>query len=44
MWLTKTRLKSVRYKIVIFKPEILKGKIPEDSQAQEAAQPVRREK
>lgn len=40
MWLTKTRLKSVRYKIVIFKPEILKGKIPEDSQAQEAAQPL----
>lgn len=40
MWLTKTRLKNVRFKIVIFKPELLKGKMPKDSVAQEAAQPV----
>ncbi|KAI9521058.1 Glycosyltransferase 8 domain-containing protein 1 [Dissostichus eleginoides] len=39
-WLTKTRLKNVKYKIVIFKPELLKGKISKDPQTLEAVKPL----
>lgn len=41
LWLSKTKLKNVKHKIVIFKPELLKGKISEDPQTLEAAKPVR---
>lgn len=41
VWLSKTKLKNVKYKIVIFKPELLKGKISKDPQTLEAAKPVR---
>lgn len=40
MWLSKTKLKSVKYKIVIFKPELLNGKISKDPQMLEAAKPL----
>lgn len=40
-WLSNTRLNSVKYKIVIFKPELLNGKISKDPQTPEAAKPVR---
>ncbi|KAF3856076.1 hypothetical protein F7725_016799 [Dissostichus mawsoni] len=39
-WLTKTRLKNIKYKIVIFKPELLKGKISKDPQTLEAVKPL----
>ncbi|XP_035518074.1 glycosyltransferase 8 domain-containing protein 1 [Morone saxatilis] len=39
-WLSKTKLKNVKYKIVIFKPELLKGKIPKDPQTLEAEKPL----
>ncbi|KAK5872740.1 hypothetical protein PBY51_013413 [Eleginops maclovinus] len=39
-WLGKTRLKNVKYKIVIFKPELLKGKISKDHQKLEAVKPL----
>lgn len=41
VWLSKTKLKNIKCKIVIFKPELLNGKISKDSQALEAANPVR---
>lgn len=41
MWLSKTKLKNVKFKIVIFKPELLSGKIPKDPQAEETTKPVR---
>ncbi|XP_010755043.3 glycosyltransferase 8 domain-containing protein 1 [Larimichthys crocea] len=40
LWLSKTKLKNVKHKIVIFKPELLKGKISEDPQTLEAAKPL----
>lgn len=40
LWLSKTRLKYVKFKIVIFKPELLSGKLPKESQAEEATKPV----
>ncbi|XP_068576064.1 glycosyltransferase 8 domain-containing protein 1 [Cebidichthys violaceus] len=40
VWLSNTRLKNVKYKIVIFKPELLNGKIAKDTQPLEAAKPL----
>ncbi|XP_034725293.1 glycosyltransferase 8 domain-containing protein 1 isoform X2 [Etheostoma cragini] len=40
VWLSKTRLKNVKYKIVIFKPELLNRKISKDPQTLEAAKPL----
>ncbi|KAM7006891.1 glycosyltransferase 8 domain-containing protein 1 [Tautogolabrus adspersus] len=40
VWLSKTKLKNVNYKIVIFKPELLNGKIAKDPQMLEAAKPL----
>lgn len=42
MWLSSTKLKHIKYKIVIFKTELLSGKISKDPQSQEAAKVVRR--
>lgn len=39
-WLSNTRLNSAKYKIVIFKPELLSGKISKDPQNLEAAKPL----
>lgn len=44
VWLSKTKLKNVKFKIVIFKPELLSGKIPKDPQAEEATKPVRQQR
>ncbi|XP_044204149.1 glycosyltransferase 8 domain-containing protein 1 [Thunnus albacares] len=35
LWLSKTTLKNIKYKIVIFKPELLSGKISKDPQTLE---------
>ncbi|TDH14144.1 hypothetical protein EPR50_G00041730 [Perca flavescens] len=40
VWLSKTRLKNVKYTIVIFKPELLNGKISKDPQTLEAVKPL----
>uniref|UniRef100_A0A3Q1CEQ4 Glycosyltransferase 8 domain-containing protein 1 n=1 Tax=Amphiprion ocellaris TaxID=80972 RepID=A0A3Q1CEQ4_AMPOC len=40
MWLSKTSLKNIKHKIVIFKPELLSGKISKDPQTLEAAKPL----
>lgn len=40
VWLSKTNLKNAKYKIVIFKPELLNGKISKDPQTLEAAKPL----
>lgn len=40
VWLSKTRLKNIKYKIVIFKPELLNGKISKDPQTLEASKPL----
>lgn len=40
VWLSKTPLKNVKYKIVIFKPELLNGKISKDPQMLEAFKPL----
>lgn len=40
VWLSKTRLKNVKYKIVIFNPELLRGKISKDPQKEEATKPL----
>ncbi|KAM6946690.1 glycosyltransferase 8 domain-containing protein 1 [Lycodopsis pacificus] len=40
VWLSNTRLKNVKYKIVIFQPELLNGKITKDTQMLEAAKPL----
>ncbi|XP_074542423.1 glycosyltransferase 8 domain-containing protein 1 [Halichoeres trimaculatus] len=40
MWLSKTKLKNVNYKIVIFKPELLSGKVSKDPQTLEATKPL----
>ncbi|KAI3369466.1 hypothetical protein L3Q82_007683 [Scortum barcoo] len=39
-WLSKTKLKNIKHKIVIFKPELLSGKISKDPQTLEAAKPL----
>ncbi|KAM9408664.1 glycosyltransferase 8 domain-containing protein 1 [Pholidichthys leucotaenia] len=39
-WLTKTKLKNIKYKIGIFKPEFLTGKISKDPQTQAATKPL----
>lgn len=41
MWLSSTKLRNIKYKIVIFKTELLSGKISKDPQSLEAAKPVR---
>lgn len=40
VWLSKTKLKNIKYKILTFNPEILKEKIPKDPKTAEAAKPV----
>uniref|UniRef100_A0A3P8SAC0 Glycosyltransferase 8 domain-containing protein 1 n=1 Tax=Amphiprion percula TaxID=161767 RepID=A0A3P8SAC0_AMPPE len=40
VWLSKTSLKNIKHKIVIFKPELLSGKISKDPQTLEAAKPL----
>ncbi|CAJ1051661.1 glycosyltransferase 8 domain-containing protein 1 [Xyrichtys novacula] len=40
LWLSKTKLKNVNYKIVIFQPELLNGKISKDPQILEATKPL----
>ncbi|XP_059185218.1 glycosyltransferase 8 domain-containing protein 1 [Centropristis striata] len=40
VWLSKTRLKKIKYKIVIFKPELLNGKISKEPETLEAAKPL----
>ncbi|XP_034543043.1 glycosyltransferase 8 domain-containing protein 1 [Notolabrus celidotus] len=40
VWLSNTKLKNVNYKIVIFQPELLSGKISKDPQTLEATKPL----
>ncbi|KAG7493692.1 hypothetical protein JOB18_014570 [Solea senegalensis] len=40
LWLSKTKLKNIKYNIIIFQPELLSGKISKDPQTREAAQPL----
>ncbi|XP_026206026.1 glycosyltransferase 8 domain-containing protein 1 [Anabas testudineus] len=40
MWLSRTKLKNIKYKIVIFKTELLDGKITKDPQSFETAKPL----
>ncbi|XP_041835760.1 glycosyltransferase 8 domain-containing protein 1 [Melanotaenia boesemani] len=40
MWLSETHLKNVKHKIVIFKSELLNGKIPKNAQTVEATKPL----
>ncbi|XP_008318505.1 glycosyltransferase 8 domain-containing protein 1 [Cynoglossus semilaevis] len=40
VWLSKTKLKNIKYKILTFNPEILKEKIPKDPKTAEAAKPL----
>lgn len=40
VWLSKTKLKHVKYKIVIFQTKLLNGKQSKDPQAMEAAKPL----
>ncbi|KAM4588790.1 glycosyltransferase 8 domain-containing protein 1 [Odontesthes bonariensis] len=40
VWLSNTELKNTKYKIVIFNPEILSGKLSKDAQSLEAAKPL----
>lgn len=40
-WLSKTKLKNIKYKIFIFDPELITGKVSKDSQMLEAVKPVR---
>uniref|UniRef100_A0A3Q3VNR1 Glycosyltransferase 8 domain-containing protein 1 n=1 Tax=Mola mola TaxID=94237 RepID=A0A3Q3VNR1_MOLML len=39
-WLSKTKLKNVKHKIIIFNPELLNGKISKESQSPEASKPL----
>ncbi|XP_015258935.1 PREDICTED: glycosyltransferase 8 domain-containing protein 1 [Cyprinodon variegatus] len=39
-WMSNTKLKEVKYKIVIFQPELLNGKIPKDTSMLDAAKPL----
>lgn len=40
MWLSETKLKNVNYKLVVFKPELLRGKMSKDPQTLEATKPL----
>ncbi|XP_072238600.1 glycosyltransferase 8 domain-containing protein 1 isoform X2 [Leuresthes tenuis] len=40
VWLSNTELKNTKYKIVIFNPEILSGKLSKDAQSLEDAKPL----
>lgn len=40
VWLSKTKLKTINYKIVVFKPELLDGKIFKDPNTPEAVKPL----
>lgn len=40
VWLSNTKLKNLKYKIVIFKPDLLIGKISKDVQAVAAVKPM----
>lgn len=40
VWLSKTKLKNVKHKIVILKPELLSGKISKDPHTLEATKPL----
>ncbi|XP_026161722.1 glycosyltransferase 8 domain-containing protein 1 [Mastacembelus armatus] len=40
VWLSKTKLKNIKYKIVLFKTELLNGKISKAPQSPEAANPL----
>lgn len=40
VWLRKTQLKNIKYKIVVFNPELLNGKISNDPQRLDAAKPL----
>ncbi|XP_074486622.1 glycosyltransferase 8 domain-containing protein 1 [Sebastes fasciatus] len=40
VWLSKTHLKNIKYRIVIFKPELLNGKISKDPQMLESFKPL----
>ncbi|KAJ0023748.1 hypothetical protein NQD34_003647 [Periophthalmus magnuspinnatus] len=39
-WLGESKLKSIKHRIVIFDPELLKGKISQDSNSVEASKPL----
>ncbi|KAM4583139.1 glycosyltransferase 8 domain-containing protein 1 [Fundulus diaphanus] len=39
-WMSKTKLKNVKYRIVIFQPELLNGKISKDPKTLEATKPL----
>ncbi|XP_068598445.1 glycosyltransferase 8 domain-containing protein 1 [Brachionichthys hirsutus] len=40
LWLSSSELKDVKYKIVIFKPELLNGRMSKDPQTLEAVKPL----
>ncbi|KAF7659766.1 hypothetical protein LDENG_00293210 [Lucifuga dentata] len=40
VWLSNTLFRNVKYQIVIFKPEVLKGKISKDPQIQKTTKPL----
>nr|XP_057911337.1 glycosyltransferase 8 domain-containing protein 1 [Doryrhamphus excisus] len=40
VWLSSPRLKNIKYKIVLFKPELLIGKTPKNSQLVETTKPL----
>lgn len=40
MWLSETKLKNVNYKLVVFKPELLSGKMSKDPKTLEATKPL----
>lgn len=40
-WLSKTRLNTIEYKITVFKPDVLNGKISTDPKRLGALKPVR---
>ncbi|KAG7238339.1 hypothetical protein INR49_031055 [Caranx melampygus] len=39
VWLKEPKLRTIKYKIVVFKPELLSGKTPKDPQALETVKP-----
>ena len=41
LWLSKTALNNAKYKIIVFEPRILDGKISKDPQSLETVKPVR---
>ncbi|XP_029358911.1 glycosyltransferase 8 domain-containing protein 1 [Echeneis naucrates] len=40
VWLSETKLKTVKYNIVVFKPELLSGKISKDPKTPETVKPL----